>query len=268
MKKVKAKKYLGQHFLNDTGIARTIVESLQTPPHKVIEVGSGMGVLTRYLLQRDDLDVRFVEIDHESILYLLEHYPETGRHLIEKDFLKIRIEDIFKGQCSIIGNFPYNISSQIFFKTFDNRHLVTSLVGMVQREVGRRIASPHGSKEYGILSVLLQSFYDIEYLFTVDEHVFTPPPKVKSGVIRMTRNSVQQLTCNEKLFIKTVKAAFNQRRKTLRNSLQKLPFNLEAVKHLPVFGLRPEQLSVSGFQELTLLIEEHIVESEEPRIES
>ena len=255
MKRVRAKKHLGQHFLNDLDIARRIVDSLQTPPTRVIEVGSGMGVLTQFLLKRNDLDVRFIEIDHESIVYLQNNFPDIQEKLIEKDFLKINIEDIFEDKCSIIGNFPYNISSQIFFKTFNNRDNIISLVGMVQREVGERVASGHGSKKYGILSVLLQSFYNIEYLFTVDEHVFTPPPKVKSGVIRMTRNEVNNLECDEALFVRVVKAAFNQRRKTLRNSLSKLPYNLDNIKHLPVFGLRPEQISVKGFQELTSLIQ-------------
>jgi len=256
MKNVKPKKSLGQHFLKDTSIAERIVESLQSPPVQTIEVGPGTGVLTRFLIKRPDLDVRYIEIDRESIDYLHIYYPEIKNFLIEKDFLKIEISDIFpQGQCSIIGNFPYHISSQIFFKAFYNRNVVSSLVGMVQREVGRRIASGPGSKEYGILSVLLQSFYTVEYLFTVDESVFIPPPKVKSAVIRMIRNDVKNLVCDEKIFIQVVKAAFNQRRKTLRNSLSKLPFDINSVKHLPVFGLRPEQLSVAGFQELTSMIE-------------
>ena len=256
MKTVKAKKYLGQHFLNDLVIARKIVDSLQSPPFQAIEVGPGMGVLTQFLVERCDLTMKYVEIDHESISYLIRNYPEIKYDLIDKDFLKIDINEIFpKGQCSIIGNFPYHISSQILFKALNNRDKITSLVGMVQREVGRRIASGSGSKEYGILSVLLQSFYKVEYLFTVDEHVFTPPPKVKSGVIRMTRNDVKKLTCDEQIFTKVVKAAFNQRRKTLRNSLSKLPFEFDSVKHLPVFGLRPEQMSVTGFQELACMIE-------------
>lgn len=257
MMRVRAKKYLGQHFLNDLGIAQRIVDSLQTPPAQVIEVGPGMGVLTRFLIERTDIDLHLVEIDTESVEYLNHHYPQLRERLIEKDFLKLDLAGLFNGSFSIIGNFPYNISSQIFFKAYDNRHLVHSVVGMVQREVGQRIASDPGSKEYGILSVLLQSYFTVEYLFTVDEHVFTPPPKVKSGVIRLTRNNTQQLSCNETLFLKVVKAAFNQRRKTLRNSLSKLPFNLQEIKHLPVFGLRPEQLSVTAFQELTSLIEAH-----------
>ena len=256
MRKVKAKKYLGQHFLNDLVIARKIVDSLQTPPFQAIEVGPGMGVLTQFLVERCDLTMKYIEIDHESISYLIRYYPEIKYDLIEKDFLKTEINEIFpNGQCSIIGNFPYHISSQIFFKALNNRDKIVSVVGMVQREVGRRIASGSGSKEYGILSVLLQSFYTVEYLFTVDEQVFTPPPKVKSGVIRMTRNDVKKLPCDEQIFIQVVKAAFNQRRKTLRNSLSRLPFDIESVKHLSVFGLRPEQVSVAGFQELSSMIE-------------
>ena len=255
MKKIKAKKHLGQHFLNDLSIAQNIVNSLQTPYTQTIEVGPGMGVLTRFLIKRADLNMRYIEIDHEAIMFLHKNYPEIKEQLIEKDFLKTDINTIFPdGQCSIIGNFPYHISSQILFKTYENRDKIFSLVGMVQREVGKRIASPHGSKEYGILSVLLQSFYDVEYLFTVDENVFTPPPKVKSGVIRMTRNNVQTLDCDEKFFIKVVKAAFNQRRKTLRNSLSKLPFDITSIKNHPIFGLRPEQLSVQDFQVLTNMV--------------
>jgi len=256
MKRVKAKKYLGQHFLNDLCIAQKIVGCLQTPPFQSIEVGSGMGILTRFLIERKDLDMRYVEIDNESIIYLQNKYPEIKNQLIKGDFLELNIEEVFpNGECSIIGNFPYHISSQILFKALNNRDKITSIVGMFQYEVGKRIASGYGSKEYGILSVLLQSFYDIEYLFTVDEQLFTPPPKVKSGVIRLTRNNVKKLVCDEKIFVNVVKSAFNQRRKTLRNSLNKLPYDLKSVKHLPIFSLRPEQLSVERFWELTCMIE-------------
>ncbi|TCO10857.1 16S rRNA (adenine(1518)-N(6)/adenine(1519)-N(6))-dimethyltransferase RsmA [Natronoflexus pectinivorans] len=257
MKRVRAKKHLGQHFLNEPAIAERITESLSTPPTYVIEVGPGMGVLTQFLVNRPDIELQLVEIDTESVSYLHEHYPQLQNKIIEGDFLKLDFQKLFPGKFSIIGNFPYNISSQIFFKAFENRHQVEALVGMVQKEVGRRITSGPGSKEYGILSVFLQSFYTAEYLFTVDEHVFIPPPKVKSGVIRLLRNDVEKLPCDEKLFIKVVKAAFNQRRKTMRNSLKNIPCNMEAIKHLPVFNLRPEQLSVQGFQELTSLIQEH-----------
>lgn len=257
MKRVRAKKYLGQHFLNDLDIARQITESLLTPPSQVIEVGPGMGVLTQFLIQRSDIDLYLVEIDSESVSYLHHNYPQLKERIIEGDFLKMNFGKLFPEKFSIIGNFPYNISSQIFFKALENRQQVEKVVGMVQREVGRRIASGPGSKEYGILSVLLQAFYDIEYLMTVDEHVFTPPPKVKSGVIRLVRNKVEQLPCDEGLFIRVVKAAFLHRRKTMRNSLKKLAFDHDAILHLPVFNLRPEQLAVEGFQELTLLIQQH-----------
>lgn len=257
MKRVRAKKHLGQHFLNDLSIARRIADSLQTPPAHVIEVGPGMGVLTQFLVQRTDIDLQVVEIDTESVAYLNVHYPQLAGRIIEGDFLNLDLGALFPERFSIIGNFPYNISSQIFFKAFDNRNQVRSVVGMVQREVGQRITSAPGSKSFGILSVLLQSFFDAEYLFTVDENVFTPPPKVKSAVIRLERNNVTTLPCNEALFIRVVKAAFNQRRKMMRNSLRQVPFNHDAVMHLPVFNLRPEQMSVSGFQELTSLIQEH-----------
>lgn len=257
MTRVRAKKYLGQHFLNDLAIARQITESLPVPPTHVIEVGPGMGVLTQFLIERTDIDLQLVEIDDESVVYLHNHYPQLKDRIIEGDFLQLDLAKMFPGKFSIIGNFPYNISSQIFFKAYDNRHQIHSVVGMVQKEVGRRLASGPGSKEYGILSVLLKSFFDVEYLFTVEPDVFTPPPKVKSAVIRMVRNDIKHLPCNEDLFLKVVKAAFNQRRKMLRNSLSKLQFNLPAVTQLPVFNLRPEQMSVLAFQELTQLIEDN-----------
>jgi len=257
MTRVRPKKYLGQHFLNDLDIARRITESLPTPPSHVIEVGPGMGVLTQFLIQRPEINLRLVEIDDESVTFLYNHYPQLKDQIIEGDFLKLDLKALFPKQFSVIGNFPYNISSQIFFKAYHNRHQIHSVVGMVQREVGRRIASGPGSKEYGILSVLLQSFFDIEYLFTVDEGVFTPPPKVKSAVVRLVRNEVDQLPCDEDLFLRVVKTAFNQRRKMLRNSLSKLAFDLPALTHLPVFNRRPEQMSVTEFQELTKMIQMH-----------
>lgn len=260
MTRVRAKKYLGQHFLNDLAIAQKITESLPVPPSHVIEVGPGMGVLTQFLIKRADIDLQLVEIDDESVVYLHNHYPELKSRIIEGDFLQLDLAKMFPNKFSIIGNFPYNISSQIFFKAYDNRHQIHSVVGMVQKEVGRRMASGPGSKEYGILSVLLQSFFDVEYLFTVEPEVFTPPPKVRSAVIRMVRNDIKQLPCNEDLFLKVVKAAFNQRRKMMRNSLSCLQFNLPAVTHLPVFNLRPEQMSVLAFQELTQLIEDNPLE--------
>jgi len=257
MKKVRAKKHLGQHFLNDLSIAQRITESLVIPPTSVIEVGPGMGVLTQYLVENRDINFKVVEIDSESIEYLYNNFPQLKDSIIEGDFLEMDFPKTFSDKISIIGNFPYNISSQIFFKVYDNRNQVEQVVGMVQREVGRRIASGPGSKEYGILSVLLQSFYDIEYLFTVDEDVFTPPPKVKSAVIRLTRNNVEQLDFDEKLFKRVIKGAFNQRRKMLRNSLSSAQIDISALGDTPFLTLRPEQISVADFQEITRLIEKN-----------
>ena len=214
---VRAKKALGQHFLTDQDIARRIVGALQGSP--VLEVGPGMGVLTQYL---DNTNLKVIEIDKESVVYLRKHFPELGDGLIEGDFLKMDLGNVFPGQFSIIGNFPYNISSQIFFKIIDNRDLVPEVVCMIQKEVAERIAEKPGTKTYGILSVFLQAWYDIEYLFTVGSGAFNPPPKVQSAVIRLTRNSRTSLSCDEKLFKTVVKTAFGQRRKTLRNSLKPL----------------------------------------------
>ncbi len=248
--KVKPKKSLGQHFLNEKSIAQKIVHSLDASDSDVIlEVGPGMGVLTTFLLERFNEKLFLIEIDNESIDYLNSHYPVIEKRLINEDFLNFSLPSITTGKIAIIGNFPYNISSQIFFKVLDNRNLVTEVVGMVQREVAQRICEPPGSKTYGILSVLLQSFYDIKYLFTVSEGVFTPPPKVKSAVIRLTRNKTKSLNCNEELFVKVVKAGFNQRRKTLRNSI-KAVFSEIKESH-PLLDKRPEQLSVDQFVDLT-----------------
>ena len=255
MKKVKAKKYLGQHFLNDQHIAMQIVEALPVPPTKVLEIGPGMGVLTQYLTQRNDVDLSLVELDTESVAYLTTHYPQLSKKIIAADFLKMDLAEFFEGDFSIIGNFPYNISSQIFFKVLEHRNQVKYVTGMVQREVGRRLTSGPGNKDYGILSVLMQAWYDAEYLFTVDEHVFSPPPKVKSAVIRFSRNNVTDLGCDTALFHRVVKTAFNQRRKTMRNSLKS--FGLEAgseeVKSL--LQKRPEQLGVEEFVKLTNIID-------------
>lgn len=255
MKSVKAKKHLGQHFLTDLTIARKIVDSLDAVTNPVIEIGPGMGVLTQFLIQRKELTPYLIEIDTESVRYLKVHYPELDERILEKDFLKAPLEEIIPEPFSIIGNFPYNISSQIFFKVLENKDTIPQVVGMLQKEVAERIASPPGNKTYGILSVFLQAYYDIEYLFTVDEDVFDPPPKVKSAVIKLVRNKVAHLQCNEKLFFNVVKTAFNQRRKTLSNSLKPIPFNREAIIHLPLLRKRPEQLSVKEFEELTQLIE-------------
>jgi 16S rRNA (adenine1518-N6/adenine1519-N6)-dimethyltransferase len=250
---VKAKKSLGQHFLKDQNIARKIVSSLKAEDTAdVLEIGPGMGVLTRYLIENGQYKTRVVEIDHESIAYLRQHYPGLEGNIIAGDFLELDISGLFKDKFAIIGNFPYNISSQIFFKVLECRNQVTEVVGMVQKEVAERIAARPGSKTYGILSVLLQAFYRIEYLFTVSEHVFAPPPKVKSAVIRFTRNSTISLGCNEKLFFTVVKTAFNQRRKTLHNSLK--PLMKIAVPH-EIMQKRPEQLGVNEFIELTNLVE-------------
>ena len=252
MNEVKAKKFLGQHFLTDEGIARRIVDSLSPSARNVLEIGPGMGVLTKYLIGRADIDFHVVEIDRESVEWLHEHYE--GLHVIEGDFLKMDLSALFHDTCAIIGNFPYNISSQILFKVFEQRNRVTEVVGMFQKEVAERVAAGPGSKTYGILSVLLSAFYDIEYLFTVPEHVFNPPPKVKSAVIRLTRNDVTALECDEKLFVQTVKAGFNQRRKTLRNALRQLSMPLDTVPE-ELLAKRAEQLSVEEFVTITKVIE-------------
>ena len=245
---VHAKKFLGQHFLKDENIARQIADSLTaTTPH-VLEIGPGMGVLTKYLYNKEGLDFHAIEIDRESVAYLHEHYPTL--HVIEGDFLALDLSTLFSEPFAVIGNFPYNISSQILFKVFDNRNCIPELVGMFQKEVAERVAAKPGSKTYGILSVLLSAFYNIEYLFTVHENVFNPPPKVKSAVIRLRRNDVTSLECDETLFVKVVKIGFNQRRKTLRNALKQLSLPLDAVP-VQLLSLRAEQLSVNDFITLT-----------------
>ena len=253
MNSVRPKKHLGQHFLKDENIARKIVDSLGPEVQNVLEVGPGMGVLTKSLIMREFKDFRVAEIDEESVIYLGIHFPEL--QIISGDFLKLDLNSLFIGKFAIIGNFPYNISSQIFFKVLEHRDLVTEVVGMVQKEVAERIAAPPGSKTYGILSVLLQAWYKIEYLFTVSEHVFLPPPKVKSAVIRFTRNTTDKLDCDEKFFFNLVKTAFNQRRKTLRNAIRSL--YPEGFNH-PFLDKRAEQLSVSEFEELALSIKNSV----------
>ena len=257
---VRAKKALGQHFLVDLNIARKICDSLSggtdDAPDKVLELGPGMGVLTRFLLQRNDVEVHAAEIDSESVVYLQSHYPQLGDRLVEGDFLKMDLRKMFPGGVRVIGNFPYNISSQIFFKVLEYRDLIPECVGMIQKEVAVRLAEGPGSKEYGILSVLLQAWYDIEYLFTVNETVFNPPPKVKSAVIRLRRNKVERLDCDERLFVRVVKASFNQRRKMLRNSLRAAFGDFGGEEH-PFFSKRAEQLSVADFVELTRWVEAH-----------
>lgn len=265
MDKVKAKKHLGQHFLTDLSIAKRIADAMTTErTHNALEIGPGMGVLTQFIDKRDDVRLRLVEIDTESVEYLHEHFSIDHKDIIEADFLKLKLDELFPGeQFSVIGNFPYNISSQIFFHVLDYKDLVPQVVCMLQREVARRLASGPGSKEYGILSVFLQAYYDIEYLFTVDENVFNPPPKVKSGVIRLVRNNVEHLDCDEKLFRAVVKATFNQRRKTIRNSIRAVRFDHEALADHPYMQKRPEQLSVAQFIELTNLVAQNPYKGEE-----
>jgi 16S rRNA (adenine1518-N6/adenine1519-N6)-dimethyltransferase len=256
-KKITPKKSLGQHFLNDKGIAAKIVSSLKADGIRhVVEVGPGKGALTPLLLQEQRFDTRFVEIDIDAAEYLKTHFPAIKDKLVVADFLRHPLEAYFGNEpLAIIGNFPYNISSQIFFKILEHRSQVKEVVGMLQKEVAERIAAPPGSKTYGITSVLLQAFYNIEYLFTVHEHVFSPPPKVKSGVIRLIRNHVEALPCDETLFFRVVKTAFNQRRKMLCNSLKSLlPTHIQTFEEEEVRSLlsnRPEQLSVQKFIKLT-----------------
>lgn len=249
---VRPKKALGQHFLIDESIAKDIVDALSPEHNIVVEVGAGMGVLTKYLITDRLEQLRVVEIDKESVDYLNEHFPALKNHLIEGDFLRTNLSDFAKENLAVIGNFPYNISSQIFFHILDYRDTVMEVVGMLQKEVAERLAAHPGTKAYGILSVFLQAWYDIEYLFTVDENVFNPPPKVKSAVIRCTRNDRNSLNCDEKEFVNIVKQAFNQRRKTLRNSLRSRL--TEEIINNEVFNRRPEQLSVEDFIEITNML--------------
>ena len=250
MKQVYAKKRLGQHFLKDLHIAQTIVESLSEDTRRVMEIGPGMGVLTQFLLQRKNTDLFVVELDTESVQYLEQHFPDLNNRIVEIDFLKLDISSVFSEPFSVIGNFPYNISSQILFKVLEHKNQIPEVVGMFQKEVAMRVASKPGNKDYGILSVLLQAYYDIEYLFTVEPEVFNPPPKVKSAVIRLKRNNVARLECDEQQFKTLIKTAFNQRRKTLRNSLKMLTFP-EGFTQQDIFNKRPEQLSVQDFIYLT-----------------
>lgn len=252
MQQVRPKKFLGQHFLTDLSVAQRIAETISAG--RVLEIGPGMGVLTQYLLKNKDIDLTAIELDRESVAYLQEWYPEL--HLIEGDFLKLDLTELYpEGEFCVIGNYPYNISSQIFFKVLEYKDRIPVCSGMIQKEVAERIASKPGKKAYGILSVLLQAYYDIEYLFTVNENVFAPPPKVKSAVVRVTRNRRQELGCDEQLFKQVVKTAFNQRRKQMRNSLMSLVGKDNPLLSDPVFTKRPEQLSVEEFIELTNLID-------------
>ena len=269
MRNVRPKKFLGQHFLTDLGIASDIADTVDSCPGiPILEVGPGMGVMTQYL-ERKQRELKVVEIDTESVAYLRERFPSMQGNVIEDDFLAMRLDRVFDGRPFVLtGNYPYNISSQIFFHMLEYRSLIPCCTGMIQKEVAERMAARHGSKTYGILSVLIQAWYDVEYLFTVHEHVFNPPPKVKSAVIRLTRNATTDLGCDEALFKRVVKTTFNQRRKTLRNSIRPLLADLDARHGMgnadekphasllarEVFDKRPEQLAVSQFVDLTNLI--------------
>lgn len=256
MKLVKPKKFLGQHFLKDLQVAKDIADTIDTCPDiPVLEVGPGMGVLTQYLIPKKR-PLKVVELDFESVAYLKENFRELGDNIIEQDFLKMDLSALFEGKSFVLtGNYPYNISSQIFFKMLDNKEIIPCCTGMIQKEVAERIAAKPGNKTYGILSVLIQAWYNVEYLFTVHEHVFNPPPKVKSAVIRMTRNEIKDLGCDEKLFKQIVKTTFNQRRKTLRNSISSILDKENPLSADPIFNKRPEQLSVNEFIELTNRVE-------------
>ena len=260
MKAVTAKKRLGQHFLTDLSIAKAIADTVDVCAGlPVLEVGPGMGVLTRFLLEKER-PVKVVEIDEESVTYLCKNLPQLGEdNIIPDDFLKMHLDRLFSGeQFMLIGNYPYNISSQIFFKMLDYKEYIPYCSGMIQKEVGERLAAQPGSKAYGILGILVQLWYDVEYLFTVSEHVFSPPPKVKSAVVRMRRNSRTQLECDENLFRRIVKGTFNQRRKKLRNSVQNIVGKESAILSNPVLDKRPEQLSIEEFIGLTIEIQREL----------
>jgi len=254
MTQVRAKKHLGQHFLKDMEVARRIAASLPLDgPCSVLEIGPGTGVLTQFLLENPQVSLKAVELDGESVVYLNKNFPQL--EVIEGDFLKMDLKTIFEDKFFVIGNLPYNISSQIFFKMLENKESIPCLVGMIQKEVAERMAAKAGNKTYGILSVLMQAYYSIDYLFTVHEHVFDPPPKVKSAVIRLTRNDVTKINCNEQLFKNVVKTAFNQRRKQLRNSLKPIIAKDHPIFNDVFFDKRPEQLDVAAFVDLTNKIE-------------
>lgn len=256
MQKVRPKKSLGQHFLTDLSVAERIADTLDGfPSLPVVEVGPGMGVLTQFLLAKGR-DIKVVEIDHESVAWLTENLPDLSGRIVEADFLKLDLRTLIpdNSKLCVIGNYPYNISSQIFFHVLEWKDRVECCSGMLQREVAERLAAPEGTKARGILSVLLQAWYDVEYLFTVSEHVFNPPPKVKSGVIRMVRNGVTDLGCDEALFKTVVKTTFGQRRKTIRNSIRSLLAPSAEMPASPLLSLRPEQLSVAQFVDLTNLL--------------
>ena len=256
---VKPKKFLGQHFLTDLTVAERIADTLdEYKSLPVLEIGPGMGVLTQFLIQKGH-DLKVVELDRDSVAYLGKNFPDLKDRIIEADFLKLNLDDLFPGEFCVIGNYPYNISSQIFFKVLDYKDRIPCCSGMIQKEVAQRMAASPGNKTYGILSVLMQAWYKIEYCFTVHENVFNPPPKVKSAVIKMTRNDVKELDCDEKLFKRVVKTAFNQRRKTMRNSLKPILGKECEIFADKIFDKRPEQLSVAQFIDLTNMIAPHVI---------
>lgn len=259
IRQVKPKKFLGQHFLKDLKIAQNIADTIDVFPElPVLEVGPGMGVLTQFLVKKKR-QLKVVEVDFESVAYLRREYPELEDHIIEDDFLKMHLDRLFDGKPFVLtGNYPYNISSQIFFKMLDYKNFIPCCTGMIQKEVAERMAAGPGSKTYGILSILIQAWYNVEYLFTVSPGVFNPPPKVNSAVIRMTRNNTQELGCNEKLFKQIVKTTFNQRRKTLRNSIKPILGKDTPLTQDELFNKRPEQLSVQQFIDLTNRVEEQL----------
>lgn len=262
MKLVKPKKFLGQHFLKDLQVAQDIADTVDACPDlPILEVGPGMGVLTQFLIPKGR-QLKVVELDFESVAYLRENFAQLGDNIIEKDFLRMDLAELFDGKPFVLtGNYPYNISSQIFFKMLDYKGLIPCCTGMIQKEVAERIAAAPGNKTYGILSILIQAWYKVEYLFTVHEHVFNPPPKVKSAVIRMTRNETTDLGCNEKLFKQIVKTTFNQRRKTLRNSISTILDKSHPLSADAIFNKRPEQLSVEDFIDLTNRVEQALAEA-------
>ena len=257
MPAVKPKKFLGQHFLTDLKVASNIADTVDACPDiPVLEVGPGMGVLTQYILKKDR-PFKVVEIDRESVPYLQEHFPELGDNIIEADFLQLDLNTVFDGKPFVLtGNYPYNISSQIFFKMVEHKELIPCCTGMIQKEVAERMAAKPGSKTYGVLSVLIQAWYDVEYLFTVHENVFNPPPKMKSAVIRLTRNKKENLGCDEALFRRIVKTVFTMRRKMMRNGMKQIIGKDSPLLNDPIFNLRPEQLSVEDFINLTNRVKE------------
>lgn len=257
MPQVRPKKFLGQHFLTDLQVARNIADTVDACPDiPVLEVGPGMGVLTQFLLQKNR-EIKVVELDRESVQFLKDNMSQLGDNIIENDFLEMDLKEVFHGKSFVLtGNYPYNISSQIFFKMLEYKDLIPCCTGMIQKEVAERMAAAPGSKTYGVLSILVQAWYDVEYLFTVHENVFNPPPKVKSAVIRLTRNSSQSLGCDERLFRRIVKTVFTMRRKMMRNGMKQILGAGHPMLQDPVFTRRPEQLSISEFIELTNRVEE------------